>query len=253
MTKKSNKEEPTWVEVTPETVTSPTDLLRVANHVFDELRRDMPIVKYPELKAIKDTLDTLGEALSWESLRPEQEGVLYQRLEPLEGLPSREIIDARINYYMQEWRARHVDHLSGIPTFLSGSLLTADEVSRNTGIPKDELLSEVGSRESRFIADSEYAYNGGGESPRFYSEQFNPDGTLNERRANYISWVEGYYYEAEEIISDAFMPQVILGFVSPVAYVALSDEHLEACKKARMAYASWYASRWDDAPFDVWF
>ena len=96
MTKKNDKEKPAWVEVTPETVTSPADLLRVANHVFDELRRDMPIVKYPELKAIKDTPDTLGEALSWESLRPEQEGVLYQRLEPLEGLPSREIIDARI-------------------------------------------------------------------------------------------------------------------------------------------------------------
>lgn len=258
MTKKSDKEELTWVEVTPETVTPPTDLLRVAELVFDTLRRGNPIFKDPELDTLGSPLSSLGEALSWDETRPEW-GVLYQNLKPLERLPRREIIDARINYYMQEWQAGRIDDRYNRPAFLGGTLLEIDDVSRNTGIPVDELLRETDSREPRFITDRWYEDFNSDEPLHFYSEQFNPDGTLNERKANYISYAAEYYDDADGFFSDVFEPKVILGFVSPVAYVALSDEHLEACKKAFSAYMLWDANRdddlfgWDDAPFDVWF
>ena len=42
MAEKSAKEVPVWVEVTPDTVTAPADLLRVANVVFDLLRVTLP-------------------------------------------------------------------------------------------------------------------------------------------------------------------------------------------------------------------
>jgi hypothetical protein len=253
MTKKSDKEELTWVEVTPETVTPPTDLLRVAELVFDTLRRGNPIFKDPELDTLGSPLSSLGEALSWDETRPEW-GVLYQNLKPLERLPRREIIDARINYYMQEWQAGRIDDRYNRPAFLGGTLLEIDDVSRNTGIPVDELLRETDSREPRFITDRWYEDFNSDEPLHFYSEQFNPDGTLNERKANYISYAAEYYDDADGFFSDVFEPKVILGFVSPVFYVALSDEHLEACKKAFSAYMLWDANRdddlfgWDDAP-----
>ena len=250
MTKKSNKEEPAWVEVTPETVTPPADLLRVANLVFDTLRRGRPIFKDPELDTLGSPLSSLGEALSWDGTHPEREGVLYQDLKPLERLPSREIIDARINYYMQEWHAGRIDNRYNRPAFLGGALLTIDDVSRNTGIPVDELLRETDSREPRFITDRWYEDFNSDEPPHFYSEQFNPDGTLNGRKANYISYAAEYYDDADGFFSDVFEPKVILGFVSPVSYVALSDEHLEACKKAFSAYMSWDANRWEDDPLE---
>lgn len=258
MTKKNDKEELTWVEVTPETVTPPADLLRVAELVFDTLRRGNPIFKDPELDTLGSPLSSLGEALSWDETRPEW-GVLYQNLKPLERLPSREIIDARINYYMQEWQAGRIDDRYNRPAFLGGTLLEIDDVSRNTGIPVDELLRETDSREPRFITDRWYEDFNSDEPLHFYSEQFNPDGTLNERKANYISYAAEYYDDADGFFSDVFEPKVILGFVSPVSYVALSDEHLEACKKAFSAYMLWDANRdddlfgWDDAPFDAWF
>lgn len=258
MTKKSDKEELTWVEVTPETVTPPTDLLRVAELVFDTLRRGNPIFKDPELDTLGSPLSSLGEALSWDETRPEWGG-LYQNLKPLERLPRREIIDARINYYMQELQAGRIDDRYNRPAFLGGTLLEIDDVSRNTGIPVDELLRETDSREPRFITDRWYEDFNSDEPLHFYSEQFNPDGTLNERKANYISYAAEYYDDADGFFSDVFEPKVILGFVSPISYVALSDEHLEACKKAFSAYMLWDANRdddlfgWDDAPFDAWF
>lgn len=78
MTKKSDKEELTWVEVTPETVTPPADLLRVAELVFDTLRRGNPIFKDPELDTLGSPLSSLGEALSWDETRPEWGGSLSE-------------------------------------------------------------------------------------------------------------------------------------------------------------------------------
>lgn len=235
MTKKGNKEEPAWVEVTPETVTPPADLLRVANLVFDPLRA-FEGTEDPRLKAIE-------EALDWDTY-PAYRKVSYDALELLKALPSRAVIDARINYCKHEMQAGRVDHLSGnIPAFFGGTLLEVGEVSRNIGIPEDELLREADSSESRFITDPAEEYFDSDDPPRFYSEQFNPDGTLNERKANYIQDAVQYYSEEESFYADVFMPQTILGFVSPVSYAALSNEHLEACKETLRMHKVWEGIR----------
>ena len=39
------------------------------------------------------------------------------------------------------------------------------------------------------------------------------------------------------------MPQTILGFVSPVSYAALSNEHLEACKETLRMHKVWEGIR----------
>ena len=142
MAEKSTKEAPVWVEATPDTVTAPADLLRVANVVFDLLRA-FRIDEDPDLK------EAIEKALDWDTNAAKGK-VPYHILEPLKALPSREVIDARIDYYRHEMQAGRVDNMCGIPAFLSGSMLTADEVSRNTGIPKDELLREADSFASRF-------------------------------------------------------------------------------------------------------
>lgn len=53
MVKKNDKEDPAWVEVTPETVTPPAYLLRVANLVYNTMRAYEP-TKDPRLKAIEE-------------------------------------------------------------------------------------------------------------------------------------------------------------------------------------------------------
>lgn len=228
MTKKNDKEDPAWVEVTPETVTPPAYLLRVANLVYNTMRAYEP-TKDPRLKAIE-------EALDWGTY-PDYRKAPYDALELLKAPPSREILEARINYCKHEMQAGRVDHLSGnIPAFFSGTLLTVGEVSRNTGIPEDELLRQADSCYSRFITDPAEEDFDSDEPPRFYSEQFNPDGTLNERKGKYIQEAVEYYSEEESFYGDVFMPQMILGYVSPVSYAALSDEHLEACKETLRVY-----------------
>lgn len=123
MTKKNDKEQPTWVEVTPETVTPPADLLRVAELAYNPMRAYEP-TEDPQLKAIE-------EALDWGTY-PAYRKAPYGALELLKALPSREILEARINYCKNEMQAGRVDNLSGnIPAFFSGTLLTVGEVSRN--------------------------------------------------------------------------------------------------------------------------
>lgn len=245
MAEKSTKEAPVWVEVTPDTVTAPADLLRVANVVFDLLRA-FRIDEDPDLK------EAIEKALDWDTDAAKGK-VPYHILEPLNALPSREVIDARIDYYRHEMQAGRVDNMCGIPAFFSGSMLTADEVSRNTGIPEDELLREADSFASRFVTDLEDEDADGNESPRFYSEQFKLDGTLDDRKADYISAAGNYFNDAPGFFHDVFSPQLILGYVSPVAYASLSDEHLEACKETNRLYMECWDITADDDIEDLMF
>lgn len=220
---------PVWVDVTPETVIAPSDLIRVASTLFNEDDRlEEPC--NPDVATLRAHLNLYDETLSAK--------LPYHLFDALEAMPAQNIIEARIKYHNHEVQAERDDSCFML-TYLTGACLSADEVSRNTGIPVAVLEQEADNLYGRFIADPEFEDANGDYTFGFYAEQFNPDGTMNEHVAQLIPFIKEYIQDDDGILVHLFNERLLLGYVSPIAYVSLGAEYLEAFKTAYKLSIDW--------------
>ena len=207
--------EPAWVEVTPETVTAPTDLKALYGRYFNH--------EASRIYDVPDDTETVQPILDMSKYH-DRGATPVNTLRWLYELPTVDTIAARYGY------AKKVAD----ENFCTGALITAQEVVERTGMSVEQV--EEATRNHALL-----------EEPGGYPEaQFNPDGTTNPFVTELIKHTEEtwrYFDDAYFSIystslkltaKDLFTPAVGLGYVTPIQYVALGEEHLDAYLQARI-------------------
>lgn len=227
---RKENEPPVWVDVTPETVISPNDLVRVANILFNGADL-LEAPHNPDAATLRPYFNLYSGSL------PDKPP--YHLFDALEAMPAQNVIEARISFDKHEMQAGRVDDAYRMPTYLTGACLSTNEVSRNTGIPVAMLEQEADNLYGCLIADPEFEDADGNYTFGFYAEQFNPDGTMNEHVAQLIPFIKEYIQDDDGIFVNLFNQRLLLGYVSPIAYVSLGAEYLEAFKTAYELSINW--------------
>ena len=221
--------EPAWVEVTPETVTAPVDLKALYGRYFNH-----------ELSKIYEVPDDTQEVQPVLDMgKYHDRGVTpVNMLRWLIELPPVDIITSRYGY---EKKVAN-EH------FFTGERLTTQEVATNNGMTIEQV--EEATRNHTLLK----GHDG------HYAAQFNADGTVNPHVAELLKHTEEAWRYFDNVylsihstslkltFDDLFTPAIGLGYVTPIQYVALGEEYLEAYLEARigcidyMGYEQAYAA-----------
>lgn len=216
--------EPAWVEVTPETVTAPDDLKALYSSYFNhEASRiyDVP----GDTPAIQPILDM--------SKYHDRDTTPVNILRELFVLPPVDTIAARYGY------AKKVADKS----FFTGEYLTAQEVATRTGM-SIEQVEEATKNNTLFKGRSGKKNRNAKDG--YPVAQLNPDGTINPFVAELIKHTEETWRYFEDpytsmystalklTTKDLFTPCIGLGYVTPIQYVALGEDYLDAYLQARI-------------------
>jgi hypothetical protein len=216
--------EPAWVEVTPETVTAPDDLKALYGSYFNhEASRiyDVP----GDTPTIQPILDM--------SKYHDRGATPVNTLRELFVLPPVDTIAARYGY------AKKVADKN----IFTGEHLTAQEVATRTGMSIEQVEEATKNNTLFKVQGGKKSRNANDGYP---AAQFNPDGTINPFVAELIKHTEETWRYFEDpytsmystalklTLKDLFTPCIGLGYVTPIQYVALGEEYLDAYLQARI-------------------
>jgi hypothetical protein len=210
--------EPTWVEVTPETVTAPDDLKALYGRYFNhEMER---IYEVPgDTEQVQPVLDLCK--------KHDRGNTPVDMLRWFDELPDVDIITARYKYAKENQDGN----------VFTGEYLTTQEVAERAGMSIAEV-EEAAKNNTLFKGRGGKKSRNGNDG--YYAAQFNPDGSINPYVSELIKHTTGtfrafkdaytsmYSDKLKLTFTDLFIPCIGLGYVTPIQYVALGEEYLDA-------------------------
>lgn len=149
------------------------------------------------------------------------------------GLPPVTTLAARYRFTQEVYSNSRQGDV--IPVALTGEMLTREAVAEALEVTERHLAERLDVNEGGGILSVDTP---GG--VRYPAKQFNADGSVNRRVASLVRWAPRSLVRAQEWVK-LFIPHVALGYVSPVEYAKISDEHREA-----LAFAYSRCKEWAD-------
>lgn len=226
----------TYITATPDTVTPPESLITLYDAYFQYFARKGHI-EPADAEQVRPILELINYDYSLLSGGSNLQGASNDvaLLGSIAGLPPVATLAARYRF-MQEVYGNSPQK-DGIPAVLTGEMLTSEAVADALEVTERYLAERLDVSEGGGVLSVETS--GGICYP---AKQFNADGSVNRCVGSLIRWAPRRIIEEQEWVK-LFIPHVALGYVSPVEYAKISDEHRES-----LAFAYSRCEEWvDDA------
>lgn len=225
-----------YITATLDTVTPPESLITLFDEYFQYFARKGH-VEPSDAEQVRPILDLINYdylLLSGDNGLPGANNNV-SLLDSIAGLPPVATLAARYRF-MQEVYGNN-SQKDGIPAALTGEMLTSEAVAEALEVTERHLAERLDVDEGGGILSVDTP---GG--VRYPAKQFNADGSVNRLVATLIRWLPRRLIEGQEWVK-LFIPHVALGYVSPVEYAKISDDHRES-----LAFAYSRCEEWvDDA------
>lgn len=223
-----------YITATLNTVTPPESLITLFDEYFQYFARkghvepsDAEQVR-PILELITCDYSQVGDGSNLQGASND-----VALLGAIAGLPPVTTLAARYRFTQEVYgNSRQGDV---IPVALTGEMLAREAVAEALEVTERHLAERLDVNEGGGILSIDTP---GG--VRYPAKQFNDDGSVNRRVASLMRWAPRSLVRAQEWVK-LFIPHVALGYVSPVEYAKISDEHREA-----LAFAYSRCKEWAD-------
>jgi hypothetical protein len=225
-----------YITATLDTVTPPESLITLFDEYFQYFARKGH-VEPSDAEQVRPILDLINYDYSLPSGDNGLPGANnnVSLLDSIAGLPPVATLAARYRF-MQEVYGNNPQK-DGIPAALTGEMLTSEAVAEALEVTERHLAERLDVDEGGGILSVDTP---GG--VRYPAKQFNADGSVNRLVATLIRWLPRRLIKGQEWVK-LFIPHVALGYVSPVEYAKISDDHRES-----LAFAYSRCEEWvDDA------
>lgn len=224
----------TYITATFDTVTTPDSLVHLFDEYFQYFTRK-GYVEPSDAEQVRPMLELItcnySQVGGGSNLQGASNDVAL--LSAIAGLPPVATLAARYRF-MQEVYGNNPQK-DGIPAALTGEMLTSEAVADALEVTERYLAERLDVSEGGGVLSVDTL---GG--VRYPAKQFNADGSVNRLVATLIRWLPRRLVEGREWVK-LFIPHVALGYVSPVEYAKISDEHREA-----LAFAYSRCEEWTD-------
>lgn len=224
----------TYITATPDTVTPPESLITLFDEYFQYFARKGH-VEPSDAEQVRPILELINYDYSLLSNDKGLQGANndLHLLGSVAGMPPIATLAARYRFIQEVYGNN--PQKDGIPTALTGEMLTSEAVAEALEVTERHLAERLDVDEGGGILSVDTP---GG--VRYPAKQFNADGSVNRLVATLIRWLPRRLVRGQEWVK-LFIPHVALGYVSPVEYAKISDEHREA-----LAFAYSRCEEWAD-------
>jgi hypothetical protein len=224
----------TYITATLDTVTPPESLITLFDEYFQYFARKGHI-EPSDAEQVRPILDLINydySLLSGDSGLQGANNDLHL-LGSIAGLPPVATLAARYRFTQEVYSNN--PQKDEVPAMLAGEMLAREAVADALEVTERYLAERLDVNEGGGILSVETP--GGAHYP---AKQFNADGSVNRCVGSLIRWLPRRLVEEQEWVK-LFIPHVTLGYVSPVEYAKISDDHREA-----LAFAYSRCEEWAD-------
>lgn len=225
-----------YITATLDTVTPPESLITLFDEYFQYFARKGH-VEPSDAEQVRPILDLINYDYSLLSGDNGLQGANnnVSLLDSIDGLPPVATLAARYRFTQEVYSNSTQGDVT--PVALTGEMLPRKAVAEALEVTERHLAERLDVDEGGGILSVDTP---GG--VRYPAKQFNADGSVNRLVATLIRWLPRRLIEGQEWVK-LFIPHVALGYVSPVEYAKISDEHRES-----LAFAYSRCEEWvDDA------